>query len=142
MDYLNDPMVLRQIIMEHYQSPSNKGFADGEGYQKVRKDSDTCIADIEVEVKLENNKIVDINFDGVACTIATSSTDIAASHLEGKSVDEANAILEEYYKMINQEDYDAEVLGELVAFKNVGKQANRIKCGTIGLDAIKELINK
>lgn len=140
MNLLDDPMVLRQIIMDHYQKPSNKGFSEKNGYVKVRKDSDTCIDDITVELKMNGDVIEDINFDGVACTIATSSTDIMATILTGKSKDEAVEIIANYRKMIKEEDYDAKILGELVAFKNIGRQANRIKCGIIGVDAIEELI--
>ncbi len=140
MDYLNDPTVLRQIIMDHFQNPTNKGFKDEPGYVKVRKDSDTCIDDITVEMKINGELIEDINFDGVACTVATASTDIASSLLKGKTKQEALRIISEYQNMIKGNDYNPEMIGELVAFKNLNRQANRIKCGTIGIDAIEEII--
>lgn len=140
MSLLNDPMVLRQIIMDHYNKPSNKGFKGLDGYEKVRKDSETCIDDITVEMKIEDGIIKDVNFDGVACTISTSSTDIMASLLENKTTSEAKEIIKNYYAMVKEQPFDENVLGELVAFKNVSKQANRIKCATIGIEAMDELI--
>ena len=44
--------------------------------------------------------------------------------------------------MINEKDYDADLLEEAIAFKNVGKQANRINCATIGWKALKQIIDE
>ena len=51
-------------------------------------------------------------------------------------------IIDEYFKMIENKEYDADMLEEAVAFKNVYKQANRIKCATIGWNAMNELLEK
>ena len=45
-------------------------------------------------------------------------------------------------KMIEGESYDESLLQEAVAFKNTYKQANRIKCATIGWNAIEKLIEE
>ena len=86
--------------------------------------------------------IKDIRFDGVACTISTSSTSIMSELMIGKSVEEARHINEEYRKMIDKKEYDEDLLEEAVAFQNVGNQANRIHCATIGWDAIVDLMNE
>ena len=44
--------------------------------------------------------------------------------------------------MIDGQAYDEELLEEAVAFQNVGKQANRIKCATIGWKGFEELLNE
>ena len=62
--------------------------------------------------------------------------------LKGKSIAEAKAIIDEYFAMIEEQPYDPERLQEAVAFKNVSKQANRIKCATIGWKAMKEMIEE
>ena len=43
--------------------------------------------------------------------------------------------------MINEDEYDSELLEEANAFDTLSKQANRIKCGTIGIKAMEELID-
>lgn len=50
--------------------------------------------------------------------------------------------MKEYYKMIELLPFDEEVLQEAIAFHQVGKQANRIKCATIGFKAIEECIKE
>ena len=44
--------------------------------------------------------------------------------------------------MIEEQNYDPELLQEAIAFKNVSKQANRIKCATIGWKAMQEMIEE
>ncbi|MEG0314303.1 MAG: SUF system NifU family Fe-S cluster assembly protein [Erysipelotrichaceae bacterium] len=140
-DMMSDPMLLRQIIMDHYEYPRNHELSKEDGYHQVHMASDSCIDDIHVQAKISNNHIDDIRFDGVACTIATASTSIMSELLNDKDIEEAKVIINNYFSMIDQEEFDQELLQEAVALHNVGKQANRIKCATIGWNAIKELID-
>lgn len=143
MATINDPMILRQIIMDHYDNPRNHSLvADSEGYYSVRKDSESCIDDITMQVKFNNDIIEDIRFDGEACTISTASTSILTDMVIGKTITEALKIIENYNNMIFEKPYDEELLEEAIAFQNVHKQANRIKCATIGYDALSELISQ
>lgn len=138
-----DPSYLREIIMDHYQYPRNKKMnTEDKDYVSKHMSSESCIDDITVQAKIKDNKIDDVNFDGVACTISTASTDIMADLLEGKTIEEANEIIDNYFKMIDQKDFDEDLLEEAVALQNVGKQANRIKCATIGWNAMKDIIRE
>lgn len=139
---LKDPMILRQIIMDHYDYPRNRKLVEEAGYTKIHMASESCIDDIEVQAKIEDGIVKDIRFDGVACTISTASTSIMTELLKGKSVEEALAIIDAYKSMIDGNEYDENVLEEAVAFHNVGKQANRIKCATIGWNAIESLLKE
>ena len=141
-DYMNDPMVLRQILMDHYEYPRNHKLSNDPAYMKSHMASDSCIDDIVVESKINNGIIEDIRFDGVACTIATASTSMMSELLSGKTIEEAKVIIENYHNMIDQKEYDEELLQEAVALHTVGKQANRIKCATIGWKAIEEMIHE
>ena len=67
----NDPNFARQVIMDHYENPRNKRHE--QNYLSKRMDSDSCIDDITVYVKLSDNRIEDISFDGVGCTISLAS---------------------------------------------------------------------
>lgn len=141
-EMLKDPAVLREIIMDHYQYPRNHKLTDDESYSMRHMASDSCIDDITVQSKIEDGIVKDIRFDGVACTIATSSTSIMSEMLMGKEVEEAKHLVENYFNMIEEKEYDEDLLEEAVAFQNVSKQANRIKCATIGWKAIAEMLNE
>ena len=139
---MKDPMVLRQLIMDHYQYPRNKGLSTDKTYRQIHMDSESCIDDIMVQAKIENGVLLDIRFDGIACTISTASTSMMSELLKGKKISEAQLIINEYFKMIQNADYDEELLDEAIAFSNVYKQPNRIKCATIGWNGINKLINE
>ncbi len=138
-----DANMMREIIMDHYSHPLNKHVpSDLTSYESIRMDSDTCIDDITIYLKVENDIISDACFDGVACAISTASTDILCEMIKGKTLKETRYIIEQYENMIFEKDFDENCLDELVAFVNTHKQAARIKCATIGFNGVEELIDK
>ena len=142
MPIFDDPMMIRQVILDHYQYPRNKGLTNDFRYGKVRMNSDSCVDDINVEMLVEDGVIKDIKFDGIACTISTASTSIMSELLKNKTVEEATNIINNYMNMIDEKEYDEDLLEEAGAFKNTYKQANRIKCATIGWRGVQELLEK
>ncbi len=142
MPIFNDPSFMQAIIMDHYRYPHNKRTVEDESYKSIHMDSDSCVDDIYVYLKVENNIVKDVAFDGIACTIATSSTSIMTDLVIDKTVDEARNIIKNYLAMINHEEYDEDLLEEANVFQNTYKQANRIKCATIGWQGLKQLLDK
>lgn len=133
--------MMREIIMDHYSSPRNKKTPQNmDGFQSIHMDSTSCIDDIMVYVKVINNIIEEAYFDGVACAISTSSTDIMCDLVKGKTKEDANYIINQYLNMINEKEFDESVLDEALVFINTSKQAARIKCATIGWNGLRELI--
>ena len=84
----------------------------------------------------------DVRFDGQACTISTASTSILTELVKGKTLEEAKKIINNYFAMIDQREFDPDLLEEAIAFQTVGQQANRIKCATIGWKALDEMIDE
>ena len=138
---LNDPMIKREIIMDHYENPRNKELVDDPRYLKINMNSESCIDDIDIQILVENNIIKDFRFDGVGCTISTASTSILSELVINESVEKAYEIIKEYDNMIKELPYDEMLLQEAVVFKDVSKQANRIKCAMIGFNGLLELLN-
>ena len=137
------PLMMREIIMDHYSSPRHKGVpANKEGYLVTHSSSVNCIDDIDVFLKEENGEITDASWEGTACAISTASTDIVCDLLLGKKTEEALYLIEQYNNMIHEKEYDGDVLEEALAFSNTHKQAARIHCATIGWDAFKQLIEE
>jgi nitrogen fixation NifU-like protein len=137
---LNDPMIKREIIMDHYENPRNKGLIDDPRYIKVNMNSESCIDDIDVQILVIDNIIKDFRFDGVGCTISTASTSILSELVIDNTIENAYKIIKEYDNMIKELPYDEELLQEAVVFKDVSKQANRIKCAMIGFNGLLELL--
>lgn len=140
MHSLDNPQIMREIIMDHYQNPRNRGLIDDDSYEKVNMNSDTCIDNLDIQVKFNGDTIEDVRYDGEACAICTSSTSIMSEQMIGKTKEEAMKIIENYLNMIYERDYDEDMLEEAIAFKNTHKQANRIKCATLGWNGMLKLI--
>jgi len=93
-------------------------------------------------LKTENNLIVDLYFDGEACAISTSVTSIMIKTLIGKTLDEALVISEEFEKMINEQEYNKNILGELNVYDEIYKQPNRKNCAILPFKGLKQIIKK
>ena len=138
-----DPDFLRAIIMDHYDNPSRKSSSPPQDYLVYHNKSATCIDDITVYIKVEDQIIKDILFSGIGCAISTSSTDIMCAKLVNKTISEANKIIDNFLFMVQgNNQYDEEIMDELIAFHKINEQANRIKCASIGIIAIKNCLKE
>lgn len=137
-----DKEVRRQIILDHYQHPTHKGLIDDDSFIIKNTNNDSCIDHIDMQMKIENGKVVDAYFDGEACAICTSATSILVKKLIGKTIEEADIILKNYQNMIQEEEYDKDLLGELNAYDEIYMQPNRKKCALLSSDAIKKILDE
>ena len=137
-----DKEIKREIMLDHYSNPNNKMTVTDDRYKSIHNASDSCIDDVTVYMLAEDGIIKDIKFDGVGCTICTSSTDIMCDLVTGKTFEEAKNIINEYYNMVDEKPFNEDALDEANAFDTLYQQANRIKCGTIGIHAIEDLIKE
>ncbi len=128
--------------MDNYEHPNKKVAQDptDSGYKAFNNNSESCIDNLTVFIKVENNIIVDAVFSGIGCAVSTASTNIFCNLISSKTVEQLNEIVKSYKLMISGENYNQEILEELNVFSNVHKQANRIKCALIGCDAIDNII--
>lgn len=137
-----DANTKRSIILDHYQNPRHRGLIEDDTYKKSDTSNDSCIDEIHLMAKLEDGKISDIRFDGEACAICTSSTSIMIETLIGKSVEEANVIIKEFEHMINEEEYDSNILEQALVYDDIYKQPNRKKCALLPWWGIKKITMK
>ena len=137
-----DSNLRREIILDNYQDPMNRGLIDDDNYIRVNTNSESCIDNLDFMMKIDDDKIVDIRFDGEACAISTSATSIMIRSLIGKTKEEAYQIIENYKNMINEENYDKELLGELNVYDEIGKQANRKNCALLPSVAVEKMLGE
>ena len=135
-----DSSTKREVILEHYQNPVNRVQEDVEGYVKVNSNNESCIDNINLFIKFENNKIEDIKFSGEACAISTASTSIMIQNLIGMDIDEAIDYINNFTKMLNEEEYVDKDFKDAVVFDETYKQANRRTCVTLPYKGIVKAI--
>ena len=137
-----DEKLRKSIILEHYNNPLNKGLLNDNSYEKINMNSPTCIDNLDFEIKIEDDIVTDIKYDGEACAISTSSSSIMTDLIIGKSVEDAKKIIDNFYAMINEEKYDEEILGEANCYCEIYKQPNRKKCALLPYEGLKKVIDK
>jgi nitrogen fixation NifU-like protein len=112
-----------------------------DGYIKINSNSESCIDNIDIYVKLNGDIIEDIKFNGEACVIATSSSSILSDMLIGKNINEVQTILKNYYNMIEEHEYDRDILGEACVYDDIYKQPARKTCVTLFARGMEKVIN-
>lgn len=135
-----DSNLKRTIILEHYQHPKNKGLINDDSYIFVNMNNESCIDEINLMVKIEDNIIKDIRFDGEACAICTSATSVMIDSLIGHTKEEAKEILKNYEYMIEEKEYNESILGEAIVYSDIAKQPNRKKCALLSWWGIKKVL--
>jgi nitrogen fixation NifU-like protein len=132
----------QQVILDHYRAPRNKGqlakpTVDIEGYNPL------CGDKIHIQLLIGDDKRVkDVKFHGQGCSISQASASMMTQKVIGKTVDEALSLREEFKKMMEGKDVDAESLGDLVALQGVSKFPVRIKCALLAWASLKQGIEE
>lgn len=134
--------IKRTIILENYQNPKNRGLIEDETYDNINTNSESCIDQIDLQIKVEDNLVKDIRFDGEACAICTSSTSIMINSLIGKNINDALEIIDNFENMINEKEYNQELLGEAIVYSDISKQPNRKNCALLTWKGAKEIIQR
>ena len=137
-----DSNMKREIILDNYSHPFNKNITSVEGYEKVNSNNESCIDNIDLYIKIEDNTIRDIKFDGEACAISTASTSIMIKNLIGKNLSDAKKYINNFYAMLNEEPYEDTEFNEAVVFDETYKQGNRKTCVTLPYKGILKIIDK
>lgn len=137
-----DSNLRREIILDNYQNPMNRGLVNDDSYLRQNTNNESCIDNIDIMMKVENGVIKDIVFDGEACAISTSATSVMIRSLIGKTVEEAKKIIVNYENMIDEKEYDKELLGELNVYDEIYKQPNRKTCALLPSNAIRQMLEE
>ena len=137
-----DSNLRREIIVDNYQNPVNRKKIEDDSFVVASTISDSCIDNITLYVKFNGDVIEDIYFDCEACAITTSATSIMIKKLIGKTIDDAKILMDNYYNMIDEKEYDEELLGELNAYSEIYMQPNRKKCAIFPFETLKKVFEK
>lgn len=133
----------RQVIMDHYKNPRNRGEFDGDTLT-VNMNNPTCGDRIQIQMKVEDGKIAAAKFVGEGCSISLASASMMTQAVRGLTADEALAMSSIFSDMMLGKDYDDERfdLGDIEALQGVAKFPARIKCATLAWKAMEKGINE
>ena len=142
MDNIED--VYNDLIMEHSMNSYNKKKLESCDFCE-KGHNPNCGDEIELQIKLDGDKIADMAFTGHGCAISQSSTSIMIDVLKGKTIEEAKKIIETFINMIKREpqtEEDLKKLDEAITFKNIANMPARVKCALLAWHTLEDLLNK
>jgi nitrogen fixation NifU-like protein len=132
----------QQVILDHYKKPRNKGAVEN-AVLKKHLHNPTCGDDLEVQVSLgADGKIDDVKWNGRGCSISMASASMMSVALKGKTLEEAQALMQSFYAMMKNEAGSYKSLGEIQALSGVSKFPVRIKCATLAWHCLEEGIKE
>jgi nitrogen fixation protein NifU and related proteins len=135
-----DEELYREIIMENYRSTKNKHAMEGADL-KHEGANPSCGDDIELYVKLKDDTVADVSYEGIGCSICMASANMLCEALKGKSLREVDELIGMFKGMLTREEEPAfpEELSDLEAMRGVKKYPLRIKCALLSWTTLEEM---
>ncbi|HAM81821.1 Fe-S cluster assembly sulfur transfer protein SufU [Ornithinibacillus bavariensis] len=141
MSFNNLETLYRQVIMDHYKNPRNRGVIEGDALT-VDMNNPTCGDRIQLQLQVEEGKVKDAKFQGEGCSISMSSASMMTQAIKGKTVTEALEMSKHFSEMMLGEELDSDLdLGDAQALSGVSQFPARIKCATLAWKAMEKGIN-
>ena len=136
----------REIILDHYRTPRNRGELQPPAVC-AEGNNPLCGDDIRIYLDVADGVVRDVKFSGQGCSISQSSTSMMTVAVKGKPVAEVLAFVRRFKHMMTLTEGDDEVdqsinLGDIEALQGVVKFPVRIKCATLGWNALLEAITE
>lgn len=133
----------REVIMDHYKNPRNKGLINQSSYTTIHLKNPTCGDDITIQSQVIQETIQDCRHDGHGCSICCASASILTETMIGKSCFDARNLTNNYLNMVRNQPFDASVdLEEAAVFSGIRQFPARTKCASIAWIAFLDTLPK
>ncbi|CAB3749389.1 Fe-S cluster assembly sulfur transfer protein SufU [Paraburkholderia humisilvae] len=124
----------QQVIFDHYRRPHNHHDVDhashtAEGYNPL------CGDRVKLALRVEDGIVTEVGFDGEGCAIATASVSMMTDLIKGKTVAEAEQLIQRFQRMVTSDhapaQSDTEGLGKTTILAGVREFPARVKCAML-----------
>ena len=130
----------QEVIVDHNRNPRNFGKLD-DATKMLDGFNPLCGDKLTLYIKVNNDIIEDVHFDGSGCAISVASASLMTEMMKGKTLTEAEALFERFHQLItSDEDLDIEDLGKLAALAGVREYPARVKCASLCWHTMHSLI--
>ena len=132
----------QEVILDHNRRPRNFRVIEGpthhaEGYNPL------CGDRLKLYVNVEEDRIVDVAFEGSGCAISKASASLMTDALKGKTVADARAMFERFHRMVTTPpDQTVEDLGKLSVLAGVREFPVRVKCASLAWHTLKAALDR
>jgi nitrogen fixation NifU-like protein len=146
----------REIILDHYRSPRNRGELESPPATRVEGFNPLCGDEIVIYLDVDDGVVSDIRIGGQGCSISQSSASMMSAAVKGRTRDEVDALTRAFKGMMSIHEQslddgaapaepveDPEVkLGDLEALRGVVKFPVRIKCATLSWNTLQQALDE
>ena len=146
----------REIILDHYRTPRNRGELDTPPATKVDGHNPLCGDEFSVYLMVEKPEdgdvddavVTDIKIGGQGCSISQSSASMMSSVVMGKRVGEIRAVTRRFRSLMGIDDVELQPgdedvdLDDLEALQGVVKFPVRIKCAVLGWNTLTSALDE
>ena len=129
----------QELILQHYRNPRNRGVAEPSDVE-VAMNNPVCGDEITLTLRVRDGVIEQARFRGQGCSISQASASMMAQIVEGKRLEEAEALYARFLQMMHGSAEAAadRAMGDLRALAGVSKFAPRVKCALLPWNALQE----
>ena len=144
----------REIILDHYRAPRNRGELPVPPAAKVEGFNPLCGDEVVLYLDVDDGVVRDVRTEGQGCSISQASTSMMSSAVKGQPVEDARQLIRAFKSLmsIHESKLDGEVdgagdaasalegveLGDLEALQGVVKFPVRIKCATLAWNTLEQ----
>ena len=148
----------REIILDHYRSPRNRGELPVPPAHKVEGFNPLCGDEVVLYIDIDNGDTArDIKIERQGCSISQASTSMMSAAVRGKSIDEVRRLIRAFKALMSihestlvgegdgsdlAADLEGVRLGDLEALQGVVKFPVRIKCATLAWNTLQQGIDE
>jgi nitrogen fixation protein NifU and related proteins len=130
----------QEVILDHNRRPRNfraieQASRKQEGYNPL------CGDRLTLYVKLEDDRISDVSFQGTGCAISKASASLMTDAVKGKTVEEARALFERFHEMVTSSpESEVPEIGKLAVLAGVREFPTRVKCASLAWHTLKAAV--
>ena len=148
----------REIILDHYRSPRNRGELEVPPAHKVEGFNPLCGDEVVLYLDVDpaTDTVRDIKIAGQGCSISQASTSMMSAAVKGKPVDEVHKLIHAFKALMSIHESKLEGedgtdlaselegvrLGDLEALQGVVKFPVRIKCATLAWNTLQQALDE
>ena len=148
----------REIILDHYRAPRNRGELPVPPAHKVEGFNPLCGDEVVLYLEVDNGVVSDVRTAGQGCSISQASTSMMSAAVKGKPIAEARKLIDAFLGLMHTHESHLEGadaapavdgngdgsgdvrLGDLEALQGVVKFPIRIKCATLAWNTLQQAL--
>ncbi len=121
----------QEVILDHNKHPRNFRSVEPHSHQADGYNP-LCGDRVTIQLSVEGGVIAHIGFQGDGCAISTASASLMTEALEGRTVEEAQALFDQFHDLVTRDDaYPEAALGKIAVLAGVRDYPMRVKCATL-----------